>query len=126
MVVEIKATVKVEGVYEAEKAAELLNLGIATFWRWVKANKIITVRMGNPERVLVPESEIARLRQQIDEKKGSFPGYIKAPDHSPFNPTPVLIKQEVRDNDPRRTRTDPEIHEEHKVLERECGNTSCQ
>jgi transposase len=44
-----------------EEASKRLNKGIATIWRWIKANKITTVKYS--DLTLVPLSEIHRLQQ---------------------------------------------------------------
>ena len=60
-----KVTIKVDAVADAyvpEEAAELLGKGIATIWRWIRAKKILAVRIGG--RTLIPETEIQRLQAE--------------------------------------------------------------
>jgi len=59
----LQVEAEVEGGYSPEEAAEMLGRGIATIWRWLRDDKIAAVRVGG--RVLIPEMEIARLKQEI-------------------------------------------------------------
>ena len=59
-----RVTIKVDAVadaYGSEEAAQLLGKGEATIWRWIRAKKILAVRIGG--RTLIPESEIERLQK---------------------------------------------------------------
>jgi len=67
-----KVTIKVDAVADAygpEEAAQLLGKGVATIWRWIRAEKILAVRIGG--RTLIPEQEIKRLQ------KGELPTLVK-------------------------------------------------
>jgi len=46
--------------YELEKAAQELNIGIATLFRWMRSGKIIPIRVYR--RTFIPKSEVERLR----------------------------------------------------------------
>ena len=46
--------------YDTEEAARLIGIGIATVWRWIKANKIIAIKIAG--RTLIPKSEVERLK----------------------------------------------------------------
>ena len=50
-------------VLDVDEAAKQLGKGVATIWRWIKSNKIVTVRLSG--RTLIPKSEIARLQEEI-------------------------------------------------------------
>ena len=58
----IKVDALVDGAYGPEEAAKLLGKGIATVWRWIRDDKIMTVRIGG--RTLIPSQEIERLKNQ--------------------------------------------------------------
>ena len=47
-------------VFTLEEAAILLDIGIATLYRWMKVGKIIRLQIGH--RVYIPKSEIERLK----------------------------------------------------------------
>jgi excisionase family DNA binding protein len=60
-----KVTIKVDAVADAhgpEEAARLLGKGEATIWRWIRAKKILAIRIGG--RTLIPEQEIERLQKE--------------------------------------------------------------
>ena len=62
-----KVTIKVDAVADAygpEEAARLLGRGEATIWRWIRSDKILTVRIGG--RTLIPEKEIERLQRETN------------------------------------------------------------
>ncbi len=59
-----RVTIKVDAVADAygpEEAAQLLGKGEATIWRWIRAKKVLVVRIGG--RTLIPETEIERLQK---------------------------------------------------------------
>ena len=62
----MKLIVENNEVFSPEEAAEQLDIGIATLWRWVKSGKIISFKLSG--RTLFPKSEIERLK----EDKGSI------------------------------------------------------
>ena len=47
-------------VFTLAEAATLLNVGVATLFRWMKVGEIIPLRIGN--RTYIPKSEIERLK----------------------------------------------------------------
>ena len=62
-----KVTIKVDAVadaYAPQEVAKLLGKGEATIWRWIRSDKILTVRIGG--RTLIPEKEIQRLQRAIN------------------------------------------------------------
>jgi len=62
-----KITIKVDAVadaYGSQEAARLLGKGEATIWRWIRNEKILTVRIGG--RTLIPGKEIERLQKAPD------------------------------------------------------------
>lgn len=48
--------------YSVDEAADQLGKGVATVWRYIKANKIIALKIGG--RTLVPVSEVERINNQ--------------------------------------------------------------
>ena len=50
-------------VLDVDEAAKQLGKGVATIWRWIKSNKIVTVRLSG--RTLIPKSEITRLQEEL-------------------------------------------------------------
>jgi len=62
-----KVTIKVDAVADAygpQEAAKLLGKGEATVWRWIRSDKILTVRIGG--RTLIPQKEIERLQRETN------------------------------------------------------------
>lgn len=57
-----KVIVDLEEFYELNEAAENLGIGIATLFRWMKKNSIISVKLSG--RTLIPKSEIERLTKK--------------------------------------------------------------
>jgi len=49
-------------VCDIEEAANLLDKGVATVWRWIKSGKVHVLRISG--RTLIPRSEIDRLRKE--------------------------------------------------------------
>ena len=47
-------------LYDPNQAAEALGVGYATVFRWIKAGKLIPLRIGG--RTLIPRSEIERFK----------------------------------------------------------------
>jgi len=58
-------------VYSAQEAADLLEISYATIYRWIKANKIIPLKIVG--RTLIPKSEVERLLQKERAATGSSP-----------------------------------------------------
>lgn len=46
--------------YSTVEAAEFLNIGYATLYRWIKSGKIKAIKLGG--RTLIPASEIDRFQ----------------------------------------------------------------
>ena len=59
----VKIIVDMPDLYNADEAAQQLGIGSATVWRWIKAGKLIPVRVDR--RTLIPISEILRLRKEL-------------------------------------------------------------
>ncbi len=60
----VRIMVSIDNVYETTEAAQKLQIGYATIYRWIKKGKIIPIRIAG--RTLVPKSEVDRiLREQI-------------------------------------------------------------
>lgn len=60
-----KVVIDLTEFYSTEEASELLQKGIATIWRHIKAEKIHAVRIGG--RTLIPKSEISRILSGASE-----------------------------------------------------------
>jgi len=61
-----KMVIDTDEVYELEEAARLLDIGIATLFRWMKKGKIVPLKLSN--RTFIPKSEIERLN--LKKNKG--------------------------------------------------------
>jgi len=48
--------------YELGQAAQELNIGIATLFRWIKSGKIISIQIYR--RTFIPKSEVERLKRK--------------------------------------------------------------
>lgn len=57
-----RITIDTDEVYETAEAARLIGIGYATLYRWVKAGKLIPIRIAG--RTLIPKSEIDRLKNK--------------------------------------------------------------
>ncbi|MGQ9545954.1 MAG: helix-turn-helix domain-containing protein [Dehalococcoidia bacterium] len=57
-----KIIVDLEEFYELNEATQMLNIGIATLFRWMKKGKIIPVRLSG--RTLIPKKEVERLQTE--------------------------------------------------------------
>jgi excisionase family DNA binding protein len=57
-----KVLVDTGEVYGTQEAADLLGMGYATIYRWIKAKKIIPLRIVG--RTLIPKSEVERLKKE--------------------------------------------------------------
>lgn len=55
-------------VYDVAQAAELIGMGYATLYRWIKSGKIIAVKLAG--RTLIPKSEVERLRKENEPHRG--------------------------------------------------------
>ena len=65
----VKIIVDMPDLYEADEAASMIGIGYATLYRWIKAGKLIPVRVDR--RTLVPISEIMRLRKKTESTADS-------------------------------------------------------
>jgi len=54
--------VDIPELYDPNQAAEALGVGYATVFRWIKAGKLIPLRIGG--RTLIPKSEVERLKNE--------------------------------------------------------------
>ncbi len=61
----VKIIVDTGEVYDAAEAANLIGIGYATLYRWIKAGKLICVKLAG--RTLIPKSEIERLQKEGEE-----------------------------------------------------------
>lgn len=56
---ESNITISVHDAIPYKEAAQKLGITTMTLWRWVKANKIIAIKLGRYK--FIPKSEIERL-----------------------------------------------------------------
>jgi len=54
--------VTIDNVHETTEAAKLIGISYATLYRWIKAGKLIPIRIAG--RTLIPKSEVERLKQE--------------------------------------------------------------
>ena len=57
-----RITIDTDEVCETAEAARLIGIGYATLYRWIKAGKLIPIRIAG--RTLIPKSEIDRLKNK--------------------------------------------------------------
>ena len=57
-----KIVVDTDELYETKEAAELMGIGYATLYRWIKKGKLLPVRVSG--RTLIPKYEIERLSKE--------------------------------------------------------------
>ncbi len=57
-----KLVIDREEVYELKEAADLLHIGIATLFRWMRDGKIVPLRIS--KRTFIPQSEVKRLKNE--------------------------------------------------------------
>lgn len=62
-----KLMVDTEELYPPNEAANLIGIGIATLWRWIKKDKLTSLRLSG--RIFIPKSEIERLQKEINETR---------------------------------------------------------
>ena len=55
-----KIVIDTDELYETKEAAELIGIGYATLYRWIKKGRLVPVRVAG--RTLIPKYEIERLR----------------------------------------------------------------
>jgi len=58
----VKIIIDMPDLYDTNEAAQMLGVGYATIYRWIKAAKLIPVRVDR--RTLIPKSEIERLKNE--------------------------------------------------------------
>lgn len=56
-----KVVVNMDDVVNMNEAAEAIGISVATAWRWKRTKKLVTINLAG--RVLIPKSEIIRLRK---------------------------------------------------------------
>lgn len=61
---EKEAAKKVERLYTAEEAAEMLRISTITLWRWKSSGKITPLRADGSRKDLYSEGEIRRVLNQ--------------------------------------------------------------
>jgi excisionase family DNA binding protein len=59
-----KIAVDTGEVYDAAEAARLIGIGYATLYRWIKAGKLISIKLAG--RTLIPKTEVERLQKKKD------------------------------------------------------------
>ena len=64
-----KVVVDTSEFYDPNEAAQLIGIGYATLYRWIKKGALIPIKVGG--RTLIPKSEIERLQKEINEKSSS-------------------------------------------------------
>ncbi len=61
----VKFVIESPDLYDADEAAKILGIGYVTVWRWIRAGKLIPVKMGG--RTLIPKSEIERFNKKKEQ-----------------------------------------------------------
>ena len=61
--------ITIDNVYETTEAAQLIGIGYATLYRWIKAGKLTPIRIAG--RTLIPKSEVERLKKRERTKVAS-------------------------------------------------------
>lgn len=67
-------------LYETKEAADMIGIGYATLFRWIKSGKLMPIKVDR--RTLIPKSEIERLRRDkatdaLSVSGGLVPGGMK-------------------------------------------------
>ncbi len=62
----VKIIIDMPDLYDTNEAARELGIGYATVYRWIKAGKLIPVRVD--KRTLIPKSEVERLKREINDQ----------------------------------------------------------
>lgn len=57
-----KIVIDTDEVYELKEAADLLQIGIATLFRWMRKGEIVPLRISG--RTFIPKSEIERCNKK--------------------------------------------------------------
>jgi len=58
----VKIVIDMPDLYDTNEAAQILGIGYATVYRWIKAGKLIPVRVD--KRTLIPKSELQRVKNE--------------------------------------------------------------
>ena len=61
----VKIIIDMPDLYDTNEAAQILGIGYAMIYRWIKAGKLIPVRVD--KRTLIPKSEILRLNKRKEQ-----------------------------------------------------------
>ena len=61
----VKLVIDMPDLYDTNEAARMLGIGYVTVYRWIKAGKLIPVRVD--KRTLIPKSEIVRLNKRKEQ-----------------------------------------------------------
>lgn len=75
MILMPKIAVDTGEFYSATEAANLLKIGYATIYRWIKSSKLIPIKLAG--RTLIPKSEVERI-----QKEGATAAPVIAPSGS--------------------------------------------
>jgi len=62
----VKIIIDMPDLYDANEAARMIGIGYVTVYRWIKAGKLIPVRVD--KRTLIPKSEIERLKKERNKQ----------------------------------------------------------
>jgi excisionase family DNA binding protein len=68
----VKVDIDIQGAYDVYEAARLLNVGIATVWRWIREHKLAIFKVG--DRTLVLATAVEALKN-----KESSPAHRRSP-----------------------------------------------
>ena len=55
----VRVSTEIEGVLSTQEACAILGIHYATLFRWIRAGKVMVVKIGR--RTLIPKTEIDRL-----------------------------------------------------------------
>lgn len=58
----LRVDIPVEGAHDVEEAARLLQVGVATVWRWIRERKISSFKLA--DRTCIPASAIEELQMR--------------------------------------------------------------
>jgi len=62
----VKIVIDMPDLYDTNEAARMIGIGYVTVYRWIKAGKLIPVRVD--KRTLIPKSEIERLKRERNKQ----------------------------------------------------------
>lgn len=67
-----KILVDTNEVYDATEAADLIGIGYATLYRWIKSGKLIAIKLAG--RTLIPRTEVERLqKEKLPQRVAALP-----------------------------------------------------